>query len=158
MGTKIYNETVTLDKELERRLIEVYAKHLDIYNDCLKMLKSDPTVDFSKLRTVVRLRLLDEPPGTYIEDCILNEIYYMEKQHRDREIAFRTLDGVNYLTLRVSSYNNNVTKYNPEEKTLELKGFPGVIRLPKALPYSPGVYLNISYSGRRKNFTVSVFE
>ena len=101
MGTKIYNETVTLDKELERRLIEVYAKHLDIYNDCLKMLKSDPSVDFSKLRTVVRLRLLDEPPGTYIEDCILNEIYYMEKQYRDREIAFRTLDGVNYLTLRV---------------------------------------------------------
>lgn len=161
MGTKIYEETVIIDKVLEQKLTAVYVAHLQVYNDCVRMLRENPSMDFNQLREHVRNELLKHNPHGYIEECLLNEVYYMEKRFREGASVARGLTGVNYLTFRISNYSDGKLCYDPLGLTIGLRGFPGKMTLPSPLPdlgKNESVYLNIAYSGKRNMFKIFVFK
>ena len=161
MGTKIYEETITVDESLEQKLIAVYVTHLQMYNDCVRVLRENPSTDFSQLREHVRNELLKHDPHDYLEECLLNEIYYMEKRFRVGTSIAKGLTGVNYLTFRLSNYSDGKLCYDPQGLTIGVRGFPGKMTLPSPLPdlgKNENVYLNIAYSGKRNMFKIFVFK
>lgn len=160
MGNKLYDEYVTVEGDLHGHLRTVMRNHLRLHNLAFDFLKKKPSTSFTQLKREIRDLIESNKITIYIEAVLFTEIHYLYKRFCSKLAFSKPINGVGYLSLRVSNYNNNILTHSYKEKTLQMKSVNGHIALPSSLPILKGetVYLNISYSPDSGKFKITLFE
>jgi len=161
MSKKIYDETITVDQDLDKALKRAFVNSLLIYNHCLSLLYKNPELSFHVLRRQAAKYIDEQKLYPIVTRAVYNEIYYQYKKFRKNVRVQKTLSSIQYFTFIINDYENVCFTVNEDRTEINIIELPGTIKLNKALPElteeDKMVYVNLSFSTKDNAYRMNLY-
>ena len=161
MASKIYDEKVIVDSDLDKSLKRAFLNNLLVYNHCLGLLYKNPELTFQALRRLATKYIEEQKLYPIITRAVYNEIYYQYKKFRKNVRVQKTLSNIQYFTFIINDYDNVCFTVNEDRTEINLIELPGTIKLEKPLPVltkdDAMVYVNFSFSTKDNAYRINMY-
>ena len=115
---------------------------------------------FKNLKKEITKYIAERKLTPIIEIALLNEIYYQYKKFKRNVKIQKLITDIQYFTFLCKGYTTRSLIVSEDQTTVTFDGFPGEIKLKKALPditNEDTLYVNLSFSNIENKYKISIY-